>query len=434
VVVVVGVAAGVLLSLEPWVEKMEPASMDRMAYPLPDKPSIAVLPFSNLSDDPEQEYFADGMTEDLITDLSKLSGLFVISRTSTFTYKGRAVKVGQVAEELGVRYVLEGSVRRAGAEVRINAQLIDAMTGAHMWAERYDREYTDIFGLQDEVIGEIVAALKLNLTESEWATLDQRPTDNMEAYEHLLRGYDAHNRGNRDGNLEAREWFEKAIALDPSFAAAYELLGFTYYVAFAFQWEHGQDLLVRAFELAEKALALEPNAFGATMLRSHVYLWRRQFDLAIAEAEAALALNPNDADGYSGLGETLTWAGRPEEAVGWIRQAMRLNPEYPIFYSWNLGHAYWLTGRTEDAIALMEEVIARNPDWPPAHGYLVAMYGELGQMEKALAAFAELTRVSPEISVEGTRQTLPYKNPAHLERFLDGVRKVVASVKTNPAK
>ena len=213
--------AGVGLWLRPWQATVEPASVERMAHPLPDKPSIAVLPFTNMSDDPAQEYFADGMTEDLITDLSKVSGLFVIARNSVFTYKGKAVKVGQVAEELGVRYVLEGSVRRAGDQVRINAQLIDATTGGHLWAERYDGSLADIFGLQDKVTEKIVAALALNLTDSEQAQLRRKPTDNLEAYDFYLRAKQGAYSYDGDGLADALSLYEKALALDPKFADAY---------------------------------------------------------------------------------------------------------------------------------------------------------------------------------------------------------------------
>ena len=422
-VVVIAIAAGVLLSLEPWLTRVEQASIERMAFALPDKPSIAVLPFTNMSNDPEQEFFADGMTEDLITDLSKVSGLFVIARNTTFTYKGRAVKVRQVAEELGVRYVLEGSVRRQGGRVRINAQLIDATGGHHVWAERYDRDATDIFAIQDEVAGEIVSALEVKLTVAEQAKLEQRPTDNLQAYELYLRGLDAYKRFTPEANNQARKWTEQAIAIDPEFALAHEGLGYTYFIEWALGWSDDPTSLDRAFEFAQKSLALDPYRPGAHALISHVYLWQKQIDQAISEAETAVDLSPNNADGYSDLGEVLTWAGRPEEAIELIKHAMRLNPEHPFIYAWHLGHAYWLAGQLDDAVSVLNEVVAQNPDWMPAHAYLMASYAELGLQEEVSAEKAELARLLSDSSIEALRRKLPYKKPEHLERLISACRK-----------
>ena len=348
---------------------VEPASVERMAFPLPDKPSIAVLPFANMSGDPEQEYFSDGITEDLITDLSKISGLFVIARNSVFTYKGKAVKVEEVGQELGVKYVLEGSVRKVRNRVRITAQLVDTTTGGHLWAERYDRDLRDIFALQDEVTQKIVTALVVKLTEDEQERLVRKGTDSLEAYDYTLRGMDYFFRFTKEANGQARQMFEKAIDLDPKYALAHTWLGWTHWVDYSFGWSQDPQSLEWAFELAQRAISLDDSVSEAHALWGKVHLWKRQHDLAIAELEKTLSLNPNYADGLTGLGEALYFAGRPEEAIGLVKKAMRLNPKYPVWYLLNLGHAYFLTGRYEEAITTLKRVNNRNPNFWPAYIY-----------------------------------------------------------------
>ncbi len=393
------------------------------ALELPAKPSIAVLPFVNMSDDAEQEYFSDGMTEDLITDLFKISGLFVIARNSLFTYKGKALRPETVGRELGVRYVLEGSVRKAGDRVRITAQLIDAATGYQLWAERYDGDLRDIFTLQDGITEKIVAALAVELTPGERGRLGRKSTDNLEAYDYFLRGLEYRRRGTREANAEARYLFEKTIDLDPGFAAAYTMLGMTYLVEWALLWSQDPIVLERAFDLAQNAISMDDSQASAHMLLSRAYLWKRRYDDAIAEAEKAIAVDPNDADGYSVMAQMLTWAGRPREAFAFIEKAMRLNPQYPVIYLWNLGHADWLTGRLEEAIVALKRAVVRNPDWMPAHAYLCVVYSELDRIDEAGAECAEVRRLSPGATVEDVEQRLPYQEPATLERFLDGLRK-----------
>src|SRR5262245_48904127 len=260
------------------------------ALPLPDKPSVAVLPFTNLSRDPEQEYFSDGVTEDLITGLSKISGLFVIARNSAFTFKGRAVRVGEVARDLGVRYVLEGGVQRAGSRVRITAQLVDATTGYHVWAERYDREVRDIFALQDEVTREIVGALAVRLTEGEQRSMGRTPTADLEAYDLVLRGQDERKRTTREANLEARRLFVKALDLDPDYARAYAGLSWTHLQSWQFLWSTDRESLERARELAERAIALDETLAEGHYLLAQIYVWKKEHDRAIAVAERAVAI------------------------------------------------------------------------------------------------------------------------------------------------
>ena len=402
---------------------VEVASKDRMNFPLPEKPSIAVLPFVNMSGDPEQEYFSDGITEDLITDISKLSGVFVIARNSTFIYKGRPVKIQQVAEELGVRYVLEGSVRKAEQQVRITAQLVDALTGHHLWAERYDRDLTNVFALQDEIVQKIVDALAVELTEGERGRVVRKATDNPEAYDYFLRGQGYFWRTTKEANTRARRMFEKATELDPEYAEPYAALGFTYFQQWALLWSQDPQTLKQAFEFGQQAIALNDSLSMAHNILGRVYLWQKQHEQAIAEGERAIALAPNDAEGYAALGDILAWSGRPEEAIKLVKKAMRLNPRYPFIYLWTLGHAYYLTEQYEEAIAALKRLLTHNPDFMPAHAYLASMYGEFGRKDKAQAEGAEVRRISPEISLESLQKRLPYKAEATLERSLNGFRK-----------
>ena len=393
------------------------------AFELPDRPSVAVLPFENMSGDAGQEYFGDGITEDLITGLSKLSGLFVIARNSVFAYKGRAVKPAQVSRELGVRYVLEGSVRKAGNRVRITAQLVDAATGYHVWAERYDRDLKDVFALQDEVTQKIVGVLAVKLTAPEKDRLGRAPTRNVEAYDYVLRGLEYHRRTTKEANAEARKMFARAVELDPEYAMAYSAMGWTHLQAWQFQWSRDPETLQRAFELAQKAIVRDDSLAGPHDLLGQVYLWKKEHERAIAQAERAVALAPNNADSYETLAEVLAWSGRADEAIEDIKQAMRLDPQYPFFYLWTLGHAYYLTGRSDEAIATFRKLLARNPNFVPAHAFLAVLYGERGLEEDARSEWAAAARLSPQASVESLRQRMPYKNEKDLERVLAAMRK-----------
>ena len=393
------------------------------AFELPDRPSVAVLPFENMSGDAGQEYFGDGITEDLITGLSKLSGLFVIARNSVFAYKGRAVKPAQVSRELGVRYVLEGSVRKAGNRVRITAQLVDAATGYHVWAERYDRDLKDVFALQDEVTQKIVGVLAVKLTAPEKDRLGRAPTRNVEAYDYVLRGLEYHRRTTKEANAEARKMFARAVELDPEYAMAYSAMGWTHLQAWQLQWSRDPETLQRAFELAQKAIVRDDSLAGPHDLLAQVYLWKKEHERAIAQAERAVALAPNNADSYETLAEVLAWSGRADEAIEYIKQAMRLDPQYPYFYLWTLGHAYYLTGRSDEAIATFRKVLARNPNFVPAHAFLAVLYRERGLEQDARSEWAAAERLSPQASVESLRQRMPYKNEKDLERVLAAIRK-----------
>jgi adenylate cyclase len=388
-----------------------------------DKPSIAVLPFVNISGDPEQEYFGDGITEDLITDLCKISGLFVIARHSVFTYKGKAVKVDQVGRELGVRHVLEGSVRKAGNRVRITAQLVDARTGGHLWAERYDREQKDIFDLQDEVTQKIVSTLAVKLTKGEEDRLAGRYTDNLEAYDYALRGSEYYSRFTKEASAQAREMFQKAIQLDPDYALAYSRLGLTYLHEWTHGWSQDPQLLGRAFELAQKAIALDDTLPEAHRVLGDVYLWRKQHEEAIAELEKAISLNPNYADAIAGLGDVLNHAGNPEEAIRLVKRATRLNPHHHAWYFYVLGLSYISTERYEKAVEILKRGLIRNPDFMIIHLLLAGIYAEANRMEEARVEVEEVLRITPDFSLEVFKEKAPFKDQARLDRFAEALRK-----------
>jgi TolB-like protein len=365
---------------------VEAASIDRMAFPLPDKPSIAVLPFTNMSGDAEQEYFVDGMTEDLITDLSKLSGLFVIARNSTFTYKGRSVKVGQVAEELGVRYVLEGSVRRVGDKVRINAQLIDATSGGHLWAERYDGSLQDIFALQDQVTQQIVSALRISLTVEEEAQQAQHSTGNAEAHDAFLQGWAHYKLGGRADLARSIPYLEEAVRLDPGYADAHAVLATVYWGALIKDWVF--DLGIPHFEVEDRAShhleeALKTPNLLAHAQQSRIYLSLGLPGKALREAEMAVSLDPNSASANAALANTLILTNRPQEGLDAIRKAMRLDPHHPPEYLTILGAAQFGLEQFEVAVTTFERAIKRNPDSETSLIYLASSYGYLGNMRKA---------------------------------------------------
>jgi TolB-like protein len=395
------------------------------ALTLPDKPSIVVLPFENTSGDPEQEYFSDGITEDLITDLSKISALMVIARHSAFTYKRQPVKVQQVGRELGVRYVLEGSVRKAGNRVRITAQLIEAGTGGHLWAERYDRDLEDIFDLQDEVTQKIVAALEVKLTKGERQRRVQNETENLEAYDSLLRGCERFTRFTKEGVTEAKELYMRAIELDPTYAPAYAWLARTEVFEWISGWsEHRDRSLRRALELANKAVSLNDSLPLGHAILGWVYMWKKEHDRAIAEGEKAIALDPNDADAHVWLALSLNSAGRPEEALGLIEKAWRLNPRFPVLYLYAQGHAYFVMERYEDCISVLERGVLDSPNFLPNHLYLASCYGLLGREEEGRAEVAEMKRISPTYSLAYVQELDVFKDPRHSRRLVDGFLRV----------
>jgi len=406
---------------------MEVASVERMAYPLPDKPSIAVLPLENLSGDPEHEHFSDGLTEEIITALSKIPKMFVIARNSTFTYKGKPVKVQQVAEELGVRYVLEGMVRIAGDRMRITVQLIDAMTGNHLWAERYDRELKDIFALQDDITKEVMTALQVKLTTGEQARVYGKGTDKLEAYLKLLQGREHYRRGTKEDNILARRIFEEVIALDPKYAIAYRFLSGTHHADLAFGTSKSpKQSIARAIELAKRAIAIDDSLAEAHGFLGFLYTLTGQYEKGIEEAERAVALDPNSADAHIHLGAVLHNAGRREEAIPIIKRAIRLNPIAPAMYFVVLGRTYRSLGRYEEAIEACKNAVQRNPDFLFAHVILAATYSLTGKQEQARAAAKEVLRIDPNFSLDSfakRRKKLIGDNKTEMKLFIDALRK-----------
>jgi adenylate cyclase len=403
----------------------EPASEEKMAYQLPDKPSIAVLPFVNMSEDRNQEYLADGITENIISALSQVPKLFVIARNSTYTYKGKPVKVQKVAEELGVRYVLEGSVQRYGDSLRITAQFIDALTGHHLWSERYDRELENIFTLQDEITIEIITALQVQLTTGEEARLTAKGTDDLQAYLKYLQARESFFTQTREGNAQARRLVEGAIEQDPEFPGAYLLLGATHWMDVIYgSSKSPEESLKRAFELTKKAIALDDSDATAHSLLGWLYVFmKREYDKAIAECEQAVALAPSSAMANIWMSGVLTFAGRHEEAVRYAEQALRLNPFPEGWYFRFLGYANFGAGRNEEAIAAYKKALDRAPNDIMAHLALTTAYSWAGRLEEARAQAAEVLRINPKFSIKQRAKTLPYKNQTDQGRYLDGLRK-----------
>ncbi len=426
VILIVVAAAFVIwrLYLHP-APPLEVASKEKMAYPLPDKPSIAVLPFTNMSGDPKEEYFIDGLTEQIITSLSKFQRLFVIARNSTFVYKGKPVKIQKVAEDLGVRYVLEGSVQKSRDRVRITAQLIDAITGRHIWSENYDRELKDIFALQDEITIKIMQAMRIKLTEGEQARHWMKGgTGNLKALEANYQGIGFMRRSTKPDNDIARQLFEEAIALDPKFVWPYVNLGWTHFWNARFGWsESTAKSFQRAFELAQKAVAMEEAIDGGHSLLASIYLVMRQHDKAIAEGERAVAINPNGAMASIALAGIVGCAGKWEESISYSKQSMRLSPFSESIDYWILGRAYFMTGRYDEAILILKKAVQISPAFIPAHIFLAACYSSLGRDVEAAAEAKEVLRINPKFSIESHAKALPYKNEADIEREVSALRK-----------
>jgi adenylate cyclase len=390
---------------------------------LPDKPSIAVLAFENMSGDPKQEYFSDGITEEIITALSKIPKVLVIARNSTFSYKGKSVKVQQVAEELGVQYVLEGSVRKAEDQVRITAQLIDALSGHHIWAERYDRDLEDIFAVQDEITKEIITALQVELTEGEQALVYGRGTNNLEAYLKVLQAAQVGRRLNQEDNLKARRMAKEAIALDPNYASAYRELGATHmrevWLRIA---KSPRESLRRTAGLAKKALALDESLPPAHTLLGQVYLLSRAFEKAIAEGQRVIEIDPNGAESHWFLGMALVFAGRPEEAIQSLEKAIRLNPFAPSHYFHIRALSHWHLNQYEEAIKWGEKAVKRSPKDQLSHAVLTMSYSSAGREEEARAQGAKLLKINPKYCVR-RRGGDRFKDPKVNEQFKNTLHK-----------
>jgi adenylate cyclase len=392
--------------------------------PPSDKPSIAVLAFNNMSGDAEQEYFSDGISEDIITDLSKLPGLHVIARNSSFAYKKQALSLPDVARDLGVRYVLEGSVRKAGNRVRVTAQLIDAATDGHIWAERYDRDLTDIFAVQDELTREIIAALKVKLTPEQSDRLVRKGTIAPEMYSLFLRAREQMLLHTKAGNMETRNLLGGVIAKYPDFAAAHACIAFAYGNDAANGWaEDTEQAAAFALEIAERAVALDDNETQAHFALAVILLWHRQHDRALAEAERCIAASPNFAHAHLAKAHILAYMGDGHRAIETLDAYRQLDPRYPAIALYFLAEAQTLLGRYEDAIGSLRERLARDPNSETSYALLASCYGHLGQLDEARAAWSEVMRLAPDFSIEHRRRILPFKDPVIFEDRVDGLRK-----------
>ncbi len=389
-----------------------------------DNVSIAVLPFVNMSGDPQQEYFSDGISEDLITDLSKIPDLFVIARNSSFTYKVNPVKVQQIAQELGVRYVLEGSVRKVGTQIRINAQLVDAVSGHHLWAERYDREIEDFFVLQDSITKEILTALGVKLTMGEQVRIFSRNTDNIDAYLNFLQAAYHQRKTHQEGNVLARKLCEEAIALDPSFADPYRLLAWTHLWDVWFGWsESAKESFIMAEDLVEQSLALDDTNPNTLALMGRLSQRRGHHEKAIAQGEKSIALDPSNANNYMILAGTLRFAGRAAEGIPLLKKAISLEPHTSANTYYMLGMAYNFTGQYDEAISVLLKGLKRTPDHLLSLIGLTIAYSLDDRMEDARLTAAELLKVNPKLSVANLESKAPYKYKADLELSMGALRK-----------
>ena len=387
-----------------------------------ERPSIAVLPFDNLSGDPQQDYFADGITEDLTTDLSHVSGLFVVARNSSFAYKGRSVDVRTVAAELGVRYVLEGSVRQVGGRVRINAQLIDAHSGGHLWADRFDGAMSDVFALQDEVNHNIVSALEVRLTADEEARMVRVETTVPEAYDVLLRGVERYNIFTRESNLEARRLFERAAELDPNYARAYANIALTYATEVNFFAPDNRDEAVReGLEYARKAVELDDGIPQIYLTRSILYLSQRQHEAALEAAKRTIEVHPDYADGHATLGFISSYTGDYEQALAALARAREINPQGTGVYLAIEGRVLFLLKRYQEALPRLLESAERNPGFDVTQLALAAVYVRLGRPGDASWSIDEALAISPGLSLSQLRRDSLYRDSADLEDWLDAL-------------
>jgi len=419
--------------------RIEPTSVVKKALPLPEKPSIAVLPFDNMSGDPEQEYFSDGISEDIITDLSKISHLIVIARNSSFAYKGKSVNVQQIGQDLKVRYLLEGSVRKAGDQVRINAQLIDASNGQHLWAERYDGKMGDLFALQDKITRKIIFALALKLAAREQKALTDKGTDNLQAYDEFLKGWQGYRLLTSAGFAEAKIHLEKAVELDPEFARAYAALAVLYWKAIQYatpELRHGLGLTSEAAKNAVRAKpqlllkkAMKKPTALAHGLMSQFYLLRYQRDEALAEIEQAVAMDPNDPELYAWMSNILWFMGKNSEAIESAKMGLQLDPNNPTTYLIQLGKAYLPDGDLQESLQVLERAKRLNPEFSGSVALSQSIiYGIQGRNEDARTAYDIFlkSRQSPVRNLNDILLYFPFTEPKKLDRIADALIKAGA--------
>ena len=418
------IAGAIAFWFQPWQPEEDPASIERMTFPLPDKPSVAVLPFDNLSGDADDDTLVDGFTETIIGTLARVPNLFVIARNSTFTYKGKPVKIQQVAEDLGVQYVLEGSIQRSGDQIRITAQLIDALSGRHIWADRYDREITDIFTLQDEITLSILRELQIVLTENrETAIRVDSETSNLEAYISFWKATSLYRNFNRNDNIRARELLEEVLTLDPAFVRAVALAGWTHQMDARFSWsQSSEESYQLAASTAQKAFDLDPEHPSVHALLSGVYLSQRDFDKAIEAGQKSIDLAPSSSLFYANTAIATYYAGDFEKTVALTKEAMRLSPFYPAWYLYRIGVAYRMLGRYEEALEALKSFYGRLPK--PNLAVLTALaatYSEMGNLDEARAVIKETMDLYPNASLEQAEKMHYFKNPDHIKQILDAL-------------
>jgi adenylate cyclase len=405
----------------------QPPGMGALTVPgFGGRPAIAVLPFDNLSGDPQQEYFADGIAEDVITRLSSRRWFPVIARNSSFVYRGKAVDVKQVSRELGVRYVVEGSVRKAGNRVRISAQVIDATTGHHVWAKRYDRELQDIFAVQDEITESILSSMAPELVRTEIARAARRDPQDLGAYDLEMRGYWHVSKFSKEDNAAAQAFFEQAIELDPSSARAWYGLAETHYLDILSQWTASPAKSLGELERAARAcMSLESECWECNLALSHLYHLRGQPKEQVAALERAVSLNPNGALTHGSLGWAFALGGRPDEAIAHLEKALRLDPRSPFKWAWLdcMSWAHFHAGRYQAAIDWAERSIQIKLENEQPYRTLAASYAQLGRLDEARAALEEELRLEPDLTLEKVRSQNRTTDPDFLERWLDGLRK-----------
>jgi adenylate cyclase len=402
----------------------EPASVERMAFPLPNRPSIAVLPFKNISGESKQEFLADGITESLIAAISRVSGLFVIASNSVFTYKGKPVKIQTVSEELGVRYVLEGTVQRIGNRLRVNAQLIDAITGRHLWSEKYDREMKDLFSVQDDISKEVLTSLQVKLVEGEQARVWARGTNNLDAYIKFLQAYYYFRSFSKQNMILVRQICEEAIALDPNYEQPHSLIGASHLLDLWFSWgESPSDSMKKSIKYTEKGLSLNPESDFAYGVLCHLYLMQRRYDESVKAGEKGIALNPNGDFNMVLLGITFNFVRRYEEAITLFKEAQRRHPHCPAWYIHNMGISYRNLRRWDEAIMECQRALDKNPDHFPALVVMAQVYGMAGQLDEGRAVAEKMLKMNPRFSVKAT-ESWPYKYKSDAEAVRNSLRKV----------
>jgi adenylate cyclase len=421
------------ITLAIWKTYLKPdrgdvASIEKMALPLPNKPSIAVLPFVNMSGDPKQEFLSDGITENITTTLSKIPELFVIARNSAFEYKGKPIDIKKVAGNLGVRYVLEGGLQKSGERIRITAKLIDVISGHHIWSEKYDREMRDLFALIDDVTRNIAVALQIKLTEGEQARVFHRDTENLEAWALATQAWNSISRFTREDSARAGKLAEQAVKLDPQYGFAWSLLAYSYFNAARMRWcESPKEYFKKAIELNQKALTLNKDLFCATAMLGQIHLAQGQYERAIEMGRRSIELGPNIAVNYVILAEILCYAGHFEEAITLGEKAVRLHPFYRISYLVTLARSYRMAGRYEEALGLYRKIFyhAQKEAFSPLPAYigLAEVYSEMGRVEEAHTQALGILRINPNFSLENWSKTEPFRDAKHLEKRLTALRK-----------